>query len=301
MTVRLKYESLMVPLPSTDQLHMTRFYRDKDNLGSPVFILHSAFSDSSHFYADDGSGIACFLAQQGYDVYVGDLRGKGKSWPTINSKSDFGCHQHIVEDIPALIQRIVKKRGAMPQIWIGHGWGGVLLSAFYARYADKFCPVSKMIHFGVRRRAVSSSFSSALSSLVFNSVAPLIMRMVGYFPSKALRIGTCDQSKSFFQNFQQWSKNEQWVDEEDGFCYGDAIRETPWPASYYIASRADTFFGHPGDVRLFMKEIGNHDGRMLILSKKDGNLQDYDHVDMVAHPNANSDHFPMMLNWLEMP
>ena len=85
MKKQLKYESITVPLPSTDQAHLTRFYRDKRNLGTPVFMLHSTLQDSSTFFSDKGTGLACYLARQGYDVFVGDMRGKGKSWPQVNA------------------------------------------------------------------------------------------------------------------------------------------------------------------------------------------------------------------------
>ena len=44
---------------------------------------------------------------------VPDLRGKGKSWPAINQNSDFGFHEIVTEDIPALaatVKRLVRQR-----------------------------------------------------------------------------------------------------------------------------------------------------------------------------------------------
>ena len=55
------------------------------------------------FYTEKGKGLGCYLAEQGFDVYVLDLRGRGKSTPLINAESDYGQHEAITHDIPLLI------------------------------------------------------------------------------------------------------------------------------------------------------------------------------------------------------
>jgi hypothetical protein len=36
----------------------------------------------------------------------------------------------------------------------------------------------------------------------------------------------------------------------------------------------------------------------LVLSKGNGNLHNYDHINILTHPDAPKDHFPIVLNWL---
>ena len=195
MKTPLKSESIMASLPSTDQVHMTRLYKDKKRLGAPVFMLHSTLQDGTTFYTDDGSGLACYLARQGYDVYVADLRGKGKSWPRVNSRSCFGYHQAITEDIPTLLKKIVIKRGKVPQIWIGHGWGGVLMCSYYARYGDNPCPVARMVHFGARRRIRTfNPTKKFFFNFLWLKLSGLLVRINGYMPARLLRLGPCDES-----------------------------------------------------------------------------------------------------------
>lgn len=87
-----------------NQLHLRHIW--KNNGGVPIFMLHGLIENSFIFYTEKGKGLACFLAEQGFDVYVGDLRGRGKSHPAINAKSSFGQHEAITRDIPLFLEKI---------------------------------------------------------------------------------------------------------------------------------------------------------------------------------------------------
>jgi predicted alpha/beta hydrolase len=296
----LKYEAIMVSLSSTEQLHISRFYRDKTPLGEPVFLLHSILHDSSTFYRDDGNGLACYLARHGYDVFVADLRGKGKSRPQINSASAVGSHQAINEDIPALINKIISLRGQLPQIWIGHGWGSVLLCSYYARYGDSVCPVAKMAHFGARRRIVASNFSKKFFiDFMWRRLSWLGVVLHGYMPARFFKLGTSNESRGNYQDYLAWSSNELWQDAVDGFRYDEALLQQQLPPSFYFAASGDKVYGEPTDVRSFIKQLGAHDARLMVLSRQSGNLRDYNHLDMLRHQDCEQDHFPLLLDWLQ--
>lgn len=300
MPQALKYESITIPLVSADQIHMTRFYSDKNSLGTPVFLLHSFMQDSCSFYASDGSGLACFLAQEGYDVFVADLRGKGKSRPSVSAKVDFGIHQLINEDIPAILKKIVEQRGAVPQIWVGHGLGGVLLCSYFARYGDSLAPVSKMVHFGVSRyRQPATTKIQGFRDRLYRYLSSALIAVNGYLPAKTFLLGDSNESAGSYKDYMRWIRSTEWVDENDGFSYSQAAAERDWPASFYFSSAADCRWGSPDSVRLFVNELGVHDARMLILSRRGGNVRDYNHLEMVGHIDGNEDHFPILLDWLK--
>ncbi len=305
MSKPLQYELITVSLPSADQVHLIRLYTEngatnKNSQGTPVFMLHSSMQDSSTFYSENGKGLARYLAQRGFDVYVADLRGKGKSWPQIGAKSNFGSHQAINEDIPALLQKIVSKRGVVPQVWIGHGWGSVLLCSVYARYADQFAPVAKMVHFAARRRIQpSNKLKSLLFNVVLTKLAPVLVALHGYLPVRWLRLGVGNESAGSYADYMKWTVSPDWLDTVDGFNYGEAVRRQLLPSSFYFAAKGDQAWGDPVDVRDFIQELGPHDGRLMVLSRAGGNLQNYGHLEQLQHSDCERDHFPVLLTWLQ--
>ena len=84
----------------------------------------------------------------------------------------------------------------------------------------------------------------------------------------------------------------------DGFPYGQAIRKVKVPPVLYLAGHADTYMGHPNDVRDFREEVGSTGSAYFVLGRRNGNLHDYGHIDMLTHPDAAKDHFPAILHWL---
>lgn len=299
MSEPLKTELITVPLPSTDQLQLSRLYRNKQALGAPVFMVHDLLQDGSSFHPQQGGGLAGFLAAHGYDVYVADLRGRGKSWPQINAKSDFGCYQLINQDIPALVQAIANKRNDQPQIWVGHGWGSVLLCACYARYGEDHAPVSRMIHFGARRQKLGRGSSPGLTKhWLWSKLANFLITLYGYFPASKLRLGTADESRASYNDFLRWSASEKWQDHVDYQFYDQLIAARQLPPSFYFAVDRPGLFGEAADVRRFISELGAHDVRLMVLSRSGGSLRNYSHRQMLQHRDCERDHFPLLLEWL---
>ena len=69
------------------QLHLRHIWTKPG--GVPIFMLHGLIENGLIFYTEKGKGLACYLAEQGFDVYVADLRGRGKSTPMIDHRSSF--------------------------------------------------------------------------------------------------------------------------------------------------------------------------------------------------------------------
>ena len=71
----------------------------------------------------------------------------------------------------------------------------------------------------------------------------------------------------------------------------------PLPPAWFLAAPRDPCLGHPDDVRRLAQEAAPG-SRVTVLGKANGNLQDYDHVSMLTHPDAERDHFPAVRGWL---
>ena len=123
----LMQDDVRVPVDGTHTLYMRRF-RPADAGGltlPPVLMVHGMMSNGRVFYSNGGKGLAHFLARHGFDVFVADLRGKGKSTPRIHPGSTHGQTEMICEDIPALHAAVRRLSGGQPVHWVSHSWGGM--------------------------------------------------------------------------------------------------------------------------------------------------------------------------------
>jgi predicted alpha/beta hydrolase len=299
MAAGINQESLMVPVGGKVQLHLRRLWSERAPRGAPILMLQGAAEEGHIFYSSQGHGLGCFLAHHGYQVFVPDLRGKGKSWPAINQHSSFGFFEQVTEDIPALAKRVSTLCDGQPQTWITHSLGGVLAAACLLRDEPQAFAVRQLVHFAARRRIHAQGFKRRLLvDLLWRQIGRMAVAYEGYLPAPRLGLGTARESARSFRDAVAWCTQDEWIDTQDAVDYGAAARSRPWLRSLYFASLADKAFGNPEDVRDFMHELGRHDGRLLTLSKAGGNLQDYSHVGMLLHPDAEKDHFAQLLEWL---
>ncbi|MDA8427849.1 MAG: alpha/beta fold hydrolase [Geobacteraceae bacterium] len=296
MSLTIQQQSIAVPLASGDVLNLQRFTGFEP--GAPVLMLHGAIENGRIFYSGSGKGLAPYLARNGFDVYVADLRGRGRSTPPIGRTSRFGQTEAITQDIPAFIAAISQLRGPLPLHLVAHSWGGVLFSSVLARFPEYAQSVSSLVYFGSKRTIRVWNIQRLIQvELIWRWICPLACLITGYLPARQLGIGSDSETGRSYRQSAAWVRNDAWVD-DDGFDYGAAIRKISLPPIWYIAAHNDHVLGHPRDVRDFMVSTGRQECRYTLLSRTNGNRHDYDHISMLTHPDAEQDHFPQVLEWL---
>ncbi len=298
MAKSVRQKSIWVPLPGGDQLHLRRIWSDPR--GIPLFLLHGSIENGRIFYSESGKGLGPFLAEHGFDVYVGDLRGRGESRPPIGPHSNYGQTEAIVEDIPAILEKIKTLRGKYPVHWIGHSWGGVLLASVYARFPRLRKSVKSFVCFASKRNVrVFNLHKLLILDLFWNIAAPLLIRYYGYLPMKRLGLGAENESAESQSHCKVWARaGIPWVDPKDGFDYAKALGRSGVPPSLHLVGCADHCLGNPKDVEDFLRETHPRRFEFRILSRANGNLRDYGHSDLLTDPKAREDHFPWVVDWL---
>ncbi len=294
------------PLPSQESLFITdkhhqlhlRHIHHNDN-GAPVLMIHGAIENGKIFYTESGKGLGCYLAEQGFDVFVADMRGRGKSTPPIRDDQAHDQTDQITRDIPLMIEFIWQRTGQPVHI-ICHSWGGILVASALARFPKLVEKVRSQVCFGSKRSVYARNLEKLIKvDLIWKWLSPLIARQKGYLPAKQYKIGSDDETRESLRQSVHWVKHTPWRDTRDSFDYAAAAQSTTWPPTWHIAAVADHALGHPEDIRRFIRETGNTDSFFTLLSKANGNALDYDHINMLTHPAAREDHFPDLVAWLK--
>ncbi|KAJ2945848.1 hypothetical protein O0L34_g4754 [Tuta absoluta] len=102
-----------------------------------VFLQHGLFASSADWILNGPEkGLAYVLADAGYDVWMGNIRGNKYSrehaWLKLKSKAywNFSWHDVAEHDVPAVVDYILKIKGAGTKItYIGHSMGTTILFA----------------------------------------------------------------------------------------------------------------------------------------------------------------------------
>lgn len=280
-----------------EQLHLRHIWQSKG--GVPIFMLHGLIENGFIFYTEKGKGLACYLAEQGFDVYVADLRGRGKSLPAINSQSTFGQHETITCDIALFLEKIQSINPQKMHL-IAHSWGGVLISSFLARYPKWLDKVHSKTCFGTKRVVTAKTMEAYFKlGFMWRYIAPILAKKNGYFDAKKFRFGSDSETKKSLKESITWVIPGKWHDLNDGFDYYTAAQNITWPPTWHLTGISDYALGHQQDVQLFIDECNNRNAKFSVLSKQAGNQVNYDHINILTHPNTVNDHFPKLALWLK--
>lgn len=262
-----------------------------------LFLVHGYFEDSRIFYSTSGKGLAPFLAQNGYDVYMCDLLGKGKSSPRVSEGLDQDQYEIITKDIPKFIEETRRISGQEKIHVGGHSWGGVVVLAYLARTKDP--NIKSFISFGSKRRIGVKGWRKLLFiNFAWNWYGDRLVKKHGYLPAKKMRLGTQDEPKGYYYDATVWVREVSWIDPKDNFNYLDNFN-FELPPMLFITGKGDKILGHPKDVKRLMDEVSPEQAEYKVIGKETGHLNDYDHINLLTHKDAPKDHFNLVLNFLE--
>ncbi|PSN57495.1 hypothetical protein C0J52_01607 [Blattella germanica] len=149
----------------------------------PVMLQHGILCSSADWIIlGPGKSLAYVLADEGYDVWMGNARGntysrKHLNYTTANSKFwDYSFHEMGVFDLPVVTDYILKTTDHKCLKYIGHSMGITMFLIFlseHPEYNDKFCimiglaPVAYISHAPtpIRDFSVSNGMEGVMKTL----------------------------------------------------------------------------------------------------------------------------------------
>mgnify|MGYP000008781769 CR=1 FL=1 len=310
--------SIWVTQENGEQLHLKHFLPQQSQVlisdaesqpgfGRRVFMLHGEAESGRVFYDSNSKGLAWYLARQGYEVFVADLGGRGRSLAPEGEFSTLSVDQIISSAIPRLLQAIANtplNRGADAcfgygaDIWVAHGFGTVMLTAAWARLPEYLRAAQQMVFFSGRRKVISRR---KLSRLFLSALGhPLMRKWVAKcnrFPARKLGLGSANESVGWYLNYLNWMNSDKWLS-DDGFDYARSMLRQPLPPILHLAAQRDGVYANLRDVRAFIEELGPHDARLLIYDGIGESNRHYNHLSMLLDGSAPDDIFSELSSWL---
>lgn len=292
----------------TDDVYLIKHGRDDDSsvqialshLGiygqssegkQPIVLVHGSFTNRRFWLSAEGIGIARYLVEAGFDVWMMEMRGHGLSPRNLTYK-DNSIERYAASDIPAVNEFVIEKTGLKP-VWLGHSLGGVIISTAIAAGTLPEIQVAAIALLGtqvVRRRwFLQIPFVSSLGKIWFT----LKPEMDG----RKLKIGPENEPAGIAKEYLRWlGLFGRWRFKSN---------KTPLMAKWQgvniplLSMVGKNDHSDPAKhCQRFYDLCGSNNKEFKLLAKSEGYSRDFGHVDMVVSKEAAQEVWPEILNWL---
>lgn len=292
--------------------------------GPSVLLLHGLAATSA-IVDFPGRSLARWLAEQGFDVFVPEMRGHGQSeWPT----QSWGMRDYLTQDLPAIFDAICATSGRDELHWVGHSMGGILLMchaifcpdprlqsglsigsaltlchgpSFYRRYI----PLRPLFESWLRRVPIG---------LFYRVIAPLLGRgllsrleratvwpanLEGEHIRALHRLGFCDAPVKLLldlvTSFEETGLSIGATADAPAFHFWQERHRLKLPLRMFAASRD---FNVPADSVIATAQALNNERRLTVFGKASGCQEEYGHCDLVVGRHAETEVWPHIRDWL---
>jgi len=213
------------------------------------------FARRAEFERPSGSGLSRFLASRGWRTVAFDFRGHGDSGPAAASGASWTYDDLVQRDMPAVVACARARAKKHPLAVVGHSLGGhVALAALGLGLLDADAIVGVAANVWIESLEPSRARWAAKRAILGAVLA--VSRRRGYFPARALGLGSDDESLAYFTAFHRYAKTGVWGSDDGRLDYLAATGNVKVPV-LSIASEGDRLSCNPDCAeRLFARCAG---------------------------------------------
>jgi len=257
----------------------------------PLLLVHGTFSNRNFFLGQRERGLARFLAEHGFDAWVAELRGHGRSG-TAGRAAAWRFEDWIRRDAPALVGQVFAETGADRLVWIGHSAGGII-GLGYAGLGE---PRSRAIA-GLVAIASPAPTGLGVMQVPLARAAYGITRVMGRFPARMIGIGPEDEHRGIMQQWMRWNISGQWRG-DDGTDYFANCASITIPI-LALAGGGDWAIAPPALCEDLVNATASTDRTFIACGRAEGFAEDYNHNRVVVSASARREVWPLIADWIE--
>ncbi len=180
MPSKLK-EKLKITMEDNTHTQVTLFCSKESS--SPIVICMPAMGVPAKYYEP----LALNLVERGFNVITADLRGIGFSSIRASRAIDFGYHEMVTYDWPAIIDEAKSRFPGSPVFLSGHSLGGQLNALYAGKNAGHVDGLILISTGSIYYRGWA--FPKNMGVLLGTQFTRLISKVWGYLPGKQLGFG----------------------------------------------------------------------------------------------------------------
>lgn len=247
-------------------------------------VGHAMMVDRRTVARAAGTSLARTLVEAGFRVLVPDLRGHGRSGPTVADAGSWS-YDELVRDVGCYVALARRLEPTAPLFLVGNSLFGHVSLAYLGLHPDE--PVDGLVCFAVNiwnRRWTASWCRLWVKRAVVVASLPVVW-LFGYLPCRHLHLGTTDEPSEYWRAMIDTALREQWAS-HDGHDYAAALGNIRCPL-LHVLSDGDRLLAHPDDASRYTARFG---GRREVIRLGDqcsipalAGLRP-GHVEMVSNP-----------------
>ncbi|WP_327110562.1 alpha/beta fold hydrolase [Nocardia sp. NBC_01730] len=189
----------------------------------PVLVIVPGLGVPAGYYEPFGSG----LAERGFDVAIGELRGNGDSKPKPSSASTFGYHELVSVDFPAIFEVVRDQFPDSTPYLLGHSMGGQLAVMYAARIRSRLGGLI-LIASGTPYYRGYPGLSGP--GMLFGTAAvSLTANLAGFWPGDRISMGFGRQSKVLISDWARLARTGRFVPVGADIDYEERIARLKLP------------------------------------------------------------------------
>ncbi len=289
MVVRVS-DGPALTIRADDGVELAVYRSDGGGGGLPLLMVHGTFSNRTFFFGREERGLGWYLAARGFDVWVAELRGHGRSGDAgLRERWDF--EDWIRRDAPALVGAVCAATGHDRLVWVGHSAGGVIGYALAGLGRKESDAIAALVTAG-------SPAPTGLGPLQYPMAAAglTLTRLLGRFPARLLGIGPEDEHPGIFSQWMRWNLRGRWHGDDGTDYFANARRiETPVLA---LAGGGDRFIAPPALCRDLAWATSSVDRTVVVCGRAGRFSENYNHHRLIASSPAREEVWPLIGDWI---